>query len=413
MRKASVTESIFISSQTQVISRSTVSGSLDISSFYTGLRYLESKYEALRCCILKQDNDFFFVHKPENATTKMIILDPADIAVDAVYRRLLGIKLDLAAELYRLYILQHGNLCEIFMLTSHAITDAQSLITLHGDLVCFLEQISLGILPQINLQPFAEDIDAIIARYLKSFDSTSVACFGNKEAPAVGLLHLRADNALSSEVGHEFTQLLIEPLLLKHVLDCCHKKNISVHSLLTAVFAHAFRQIREEDSVDEHIIIRSSADLRRRIKPAVATNLIQTAATAYTILLNTNNTLWDIANHVSDYIYQANRCNAIVYGHLEYCQNFAAVAIKQNYAINLSNIGSVPKPKTNKLSMLGFEYALGWNKAAPSVSISTFANRMIINLTFLPRFISRNDVRQLLILVLNNLKAATIDNDIS
>jgi hypothetical protein len=137
LREENANEAAFIQSNTQVVSRSTVHGHITKDQFARALHYLERKYAILNVA----DALGSFVERSKHYHN--IIAWAFNIQCEEIYGTLLNFKLDTSVSLYSIQVVEYPNSFDIYIVISHALADATSIVDLHNDLILFCDADSI------------------------------------------------------------------------------------------------------------------------------------------------------------------------------------------------------------------------------------------------------------------------------
>jgi hypothetical protein len=383
-RQPSPTEQIYITTKTQVVSRSSVSGTISRAQFAEALAGLERRFVILRAAI----DSGHFVEKPADAQTPLAWLDAATTTADELYDRLLDTPLDLSDSIYNVYVISRDDGFDIFLLTSHAVTDATSLVEIHAFLIYLCDCAVRGTLAAIAEQPFPETIDDAVDRCL------AVLALGESATPAAprpdysgAFLRLPTlpQAATTGMLTHRVNRLVIEPGEMAHVIAAAHRHAVSVHCLLAAAFARAIQEMADGDA--SRIIMRCSVDLRRRLEPHLSTELVFSAITAHaTLVEDMSLSIFGIARCIHDDIQRSTADGRIFRDYQNYPKAFGTPQ-DMPAALNISDMGRVRfHTEITQLRPQGFDYATGWLKPYPNVSVTIFDGRLVANTAYVEEF---------------------------
>jgi hypothetical protein len=398
-REPSATEAIYLKTATQVISRSRVAGPITPAQFATALAGLESRYVILRAAIW----DGHFTRLPGDRVTPVKWL--SGVQVDAVYETLLDTPLDLAHGIYTATVLDHGDGFDVFLVTSHAVSDATSLVEIHAFLIYLCDCAVRGAVPEITQQPFPDDIDNAVARCL--------ALLGDRAAPARApaayagpYLRLPAfEHAAPAAFRYRLHRLEIPPAEMRHIIEAAHAHHVSLHSLLAAAFALAIRDLSEVTA--PRILVRSSVDLRRRLEPHLPVDLVFSAVTGHiTPVEDLAGSIFDIGKRVYADIHGASADGRIFRDYENYPRAFGQPS-DAPVAINISDMGVIAfHAEMQALRATGFEYATGLMKTYPNVSITIFEGELVATIVYAEAFLAADTIARLAEGVVEQLRRA-------
>ena len=133
--------------------------------------------------------------------------------------------------------------------------------------------------------------------------------------------------------------------------------------------------------------MRSSVDMRRRLEPHVSPELVFTAITGHiTPVPDLERPLVEIAQLIFQDIHEGVANGSIFRDYVNYPRAFGSPQ-QAPVAINISDIQSVQFHwPTERLTATGFEYALGWLKKFPNVSVSVNDGTLIANIVYVEEF---------------------------
>jgi phthiocerol/phthiodiolone dimycocerosyl transferase-like enzyme len=378
-RRASPTELIYIATGTIVVSRSSIAGAVSREQFDTAVAHLEARYGILRSVV----EDGEFVERVDDRSSIEAWL-PADAwSADAVYATLVNTGLDTRARIYSIHVIADADALDVFMLSSHAITDATSLIELHSCLAYLCDCVVRGVAPGLPEQPFPTPVDAAVDHSLASLPADRIrnpAAYSG----AFAEIPLRAPHD-GQPVTHRLEQLVIAPDDVHRISAASHAHGASVHAALLTAFALAIGDVAE--GRPRQILMRSSVDMRRRLEPHVSPELVFSAITGHiTPIPDLDQPLFDIAKLVFLDIHEGVANGAIFHDYVNYPKAFGN-AQQPPVALNISDMQAVKFHwPTERLKVTGFEYALGWLKRFPNVSVSIYDGTLIANTVYVDEF---------------------------
>jgi hypothetical protein len=385
-RKASPTEMIYLASGTIVVSRSRIAGAVGRVQFDRALRHLEVRYGILRAVV---HNGQFMEREGDYSAIEAWL--PSEMcSVDALYAKLLNAELDTRKSIYRVYVIAGVDALDIFMLSSHAVTDATSLVELHSCLAYICDCVVRQVSPTLQEQPFPEPLDNAVERTLASLpvaDVREIPCYSGAYA------EIPASAALAGRpLSHRLERIVIAADDVARIHAAGHANGCSTHSLLLAAFALAIREVSGNTS--RQILLRSNIDMRRRLEPHVSAELVFTAITGHiTRVPDLDRPLLEIARCIFDDIHEGVANGAFFGEYLNYPKSFGATR-QAPVALNVSDMQVVTfRWPMEQLKVTGFEYALGWSKKFPNVSISIYEGTLIANIVYVPDFVDPSIMR--------------------
>lgn len=383
-REASPTELIYIATRMIVVSRSSISGTVGREQFEAAVSHLEARYAILRSVV----EDGQFVRRMDDRSAVETWLPAESGSAETLYTKLLNADLDTGRTLYAIHVIAADDGLDVFMLSSHAITDATSLIELHSCLAYMCDCVVRGEAAALGVQPFPTPIDEAVSRSLASL---GVDAPPSSYSGGFAQIPMRAPYEGGS-VTHRIERVAIEAEAMHRIKEASHATGSSVHSLLLAAFALAIRDVA--DGHPRRILMRSSVDMRRRLEPHVSTELVFTAITGHiTPLLDLDRPTVEIAQLIYRDIHTGLANGSIFHDYINYPKAFGSPQ-QDPVAINVSDIQEVRFHwPTERLTVTGFEYALGWLKRFPNVSVSVYAGKLIANIVYVEEFADPSTMR--------------------
>ncbi len=376
-REASPTELIYIATRMIVVSRSTLSGMVGRAQFEAAVAHLEARYGILRSVV----EDGYFVERSDDRSAVETWLPADSCSADTMYAQLLNADLDTGKTLYAIQVIATDDTIDVFMLTSHAITDATSLIELHSCLAHMCDCVVRGEAPALGVQPFPTPVDEAVSR--------SLAALGT-DGPPSSYSGVFAEIPMPAphDVGpvtHRLERVVIGAEAMDRIKEVSHATGSSVHSLLLAGFALAIRDVADDHP--RQILMRSSVDMRRRLEPHVSPELVFTAITGHiTPVPDLDRPMVEIAKFIFDDIHQGLANGSIFHDYINYPRAFGSPQ-QSPVAINVSDIQTVQfRWPVERLAVTSFEYALGWMKKFPNVSVSVYDGTLIANIVYVEEF---------------------------
>lgn len=379
-REASPTEQVYIRTDTIVVSRSSLAGAVSRTQFASAIAYLEARYGILRSAI----ENGHFVERTDHASAIQAWLPADKWSADALYAMLLNAGLDTRKSVYSVYVIAGHDTLDVFMLSSHAVTDATSLVELHSCLAYLCDCVVRGVTPALNLQPFPVSVDAAVSKCLASLPPDSLREPASYSG-AFAEIPMRAPYD-GRPVTHRLERTVIDADDMHRISAAAHAHGASVHALLLAAFALAIGDIAQAQP--RRILMRSTVDMRRRLEPHVSPQLVFSAVTGHiTPIPDLDRPLFDIARHVFREIHDG-VANGLIFQDYEHYPDAFGNRQQAPIALNISDMQAVTFHwPTQQLKVTGFEYALGWPKKYPNVSVSVFDGVLIANTVYVEEFV--------------------------
>lgn len=388
-REASPTELIYISTNTTVVSRSRIAGAVSREQFKLAVALLEISYGILRSAVENGQ----FVQRTDEKSSVEAWLSSDTSSADAMYARLLNAKLDTSAAVYNIHVIAAADALDVFLLSSHAVTDATSLIEIHASLAHTCDCVLKGDAPVLKQQPFPGAIDLAVRAALDLLPANPTR---DGQADYSGTfaeipMRVQGDNR---NFNHRLEQIVLDADATHRISAASHLHGSSVHSLLLAAFAVAIRKAAPDNP--QRILMRSNVDLRRRIEPHVSTELVFSAISArVTPIANLDRSLFEIARVIFDDIHVACANGSVFREYINYPTSFGSPR-QAPVALSVSDMQTVKfRWHTERLKVTGFEYALGWNKKFPNVSVSVYEGKLVANIVYVEEFIEPEVVRKI------------------
>ncbi|MFG1422869.1 phthiocerol/phthiodiolone dimycocerosyl transferase family protein [Roseixanthobacter liquoris] len=383
-REASPTELIYIATRMIVVSRSSICGTIDRAQFEAAVAHLETRYGILRSVV----EDGHFVGRTDDRSAVEAWVPADRCSAETIYTQLLNADLDTGKTLYAIHVSAADDALDVFMLTSHAITDATSLIELHSCLAHMCDCVVRGEAPALGVQPFPTPVDHAV--------SCSLAALGT-DAPPSSYSGVFAEIPMHAPhdggaVTHRLERVVIGADAMHRIKETSHANGASVHALLLAALALAIRDVA--DGHPRQILMRSSVDMRRRLEPHVSPELVFTAITGHiTPIPDLDRPMVEIARFIFDDIHQGLANGSIFHDYVNYPRAFGSPQ-QSPVAINVSDIQTVQFHwPVERLAVTGFEYALGWMKKFPNVSVSVYDGTLIANIVYVEEFAAPTTIR--------------------
>jgi hypothetical protein len=398
-REASPTELVYIATDMIVVSRSSIAGTVSREQFGRAVAYLEARYDILRAAVENGQ----FVERPDNRSSIEAWLRSDTTSAEALYATLLNAPLDTSAKVYSIHVIAGDDALDVFLLSSHAMTDATSLIELHSCLAHMCDCVVRGVAPALPEQPFPSPVDAAVSHSLASLPADRIsetAAWSGDFAQ----IPMRAPYD-GHPVSHRLDRIVINADDMHRISAASHAHGVSVHAVLLAAFALAIGDVAE--GRPSQILMRSSVDMRRRLEPAVATDLVFTAITGHiTPISDLDRPLFEIARFAFDDIHEGVANGSIFRDYVNYPKAFGSTH-QPPVALNISDMQSVSLHwPTERLQVTGFEYALGWMKRFPNVSVSVYRGTLVANTAYVEDFVDPAVMRAISDGVVKRLAAA-------
>jgi hypothetical protein len=322
-------------------------------------------------------------------------------SADGLYAKLLNAELDPQKAIYRIHVIDGDDTLEVFMLSTHAVTDAASLVELHASLAYMCDCIVRGQAPALEAQPFPSPLDAAVCQSLASLPADRL-CNPISYTGAFAQIPLRA-RCDGGPLKRRLERTVIKRDDMQRIHAAAHAHGSSVHSLLLAAFALAIGDVAEHP---RQILMRSNVDMRRRLEPHVSAELVFTAITGHiTRIPDLDRPFFDIAKLVFDDIHQGVSNGSVFQTYLNYPKLFGGTQ-QPPVALNVSDMQAINfRWPTQQLKVTGFEYACGL-KNFPNVSVAIFDGLLVANTVYTEEFIDPAIMRAISDLAVTRLNSA-------
>lgn len=403
-RAPSATERIYLTTGTQVISRSTLApapGGAAVTGAIVAaaLGDLEARYPILRAAVVEDH----FVARPAGAPRPLHRL-PAGGDPDAAYAALIARRLDLVRGLYEAHVAETAEGVDVYLLSTHAITDATALVDLHTHLAFLVDCRVRGVSAPRDEQAFPPDIDAAVDAGLAAHGLDPAGA-----APALDLsgafVTLPERTAGPAERRFRLERLVIEPEHTRHIAAAAHGHGVSVHAVLVAAFALAIRDLAPSPAAS--ILMRSSIDLRRRLEPHIDPGLVFSAITGHVSRIDLGGldgvggtgeqgaALAAVARAAFEDIHARTADGTIFYDYRTYPKSFGA-AREAPVALNISDMGTIaPAFPIEAVRLAGFDYATALGKRYPNVSVAILDGRLVATIAYDASVLAEETVAEL------------------
>jgi hypothetical protein len=391
IRAAAPTELIYITTGTTVVSRSRITGTVDKNQFEKAVAHLEATYGILRAAVETGN----FVHRTDENSSVVSWLSSETSSADALYAQLLNAEIDTNMRIYEIHVIADVDGLDIFLLSCHAVTDATALVELHAGLAHVCDCVVRNEAHALERQPFPSSVDAAVREALTSIPADPAT---GGAAPYTGTF---AEIPLRSPIDrrplrHRLERIVIDAEDVHRISAACHLHAASVHSLLLAAFALAIRDTAFDKP--RRILMRSNVDLRRRLEPHVSTELVFSAISArVTPIFDLDRPIFEIAMQIFKDIHEASVDGSVLREYINYPKSFGSPQ-QAPVALSVSDMQTVKfRWPTERLRVSGFEYALGWQKKFPNVSVSVYNGTLVANIVYVEEFIDPEIIRSIAI----------------
>ncbi|MFM0337024.1 phthiocerol/phthiodiolone dimycocerosyl transferase family protein [Paraburkholderia fungorum] len=397
-RRASPTEMIYIQTQTNVVSRSSISGAVNREQFDAAVACLEARYGILRSVV----EDGQFVERTDDSPAVESWLFADTWSADALYAKLLNAGLDTRRMIYSIHVIAGEDALDVFMLSTHAVTDATSLVELHASLAYLCDCIVRGQVPALETQPFPTPLDAAVTQSLASLPEDRIGD-PTSYSGAFAKIPLRA-RCDDGPQRRRLERTVIKADDMHRVHAAAHAHGSSVHALLLAAFALAIGDVATEHP--RQILMRSSMDMRRRLEPHISAELVFTAITGHvTRIPDLDRPLFDIAKLIFDDIHEGVANGSVFHTYLNYPKLFGGTQ-QPPVALNVSDMQAINfRWPTQQLKVTGFDYACGL-KNFPNVSVAIFDGALVANTVYAEELIDPAIMRAISERVVERLDSA-------
>jgi hypothetical protein len=379
VRRASPTEMIYMQTRTNVVSRSSIGGAVNREQFDTAVVYLEARYGILRSVVEEGQ----FVARTDNSPAVESWLSADTCSADGLYAKLLNAELDTRIKIYSIHVIAGDDTLDVFMLSTHAVTDAASLVELHACLAYLCDCVVRGEAPALETQPFPSPLDAAVSQSLAALPADRIRDPASYSG-AFAQIPLRARHD-GAPLRRRLERTVINADDMHRIHTAAHAHGSSVHSLLLAAFALAIAHVAGEHP--RQILMRSNVDMRRRLEPHVSAELVFTAITGQiTLIPDLDRPLFDIAKLVFHDIHEGVPNGSVFRTYLNYPKLFGGTQ-QPPVALNVSDMQAINfRWPTQRLKVTGFDYACGL-KNFPNVSVAIFDGLLVANTVYAEEFI--------------------------
>ena len=377
-RKLSSTEAIYVATGLQVVSRSAVRGQISRAQVQSSVALLESHFVILRAAA----HDGAFVERSSTSPAPLTWHASAATTTEQLYATLIDARLDLAQGLYQVHVIESAEGCEFFLLTSHAVTDATSLVEIHAFLIHLCDCTVRGMAPEIQEQPFPNPIDDAVEQALLALGHGEIPAPAPRDyAGAFLQLPTLPSTGEPGPRRHANHRLEIEAEDLRPVVEAAHRQGVTVHSLIAAAFARAVLDLAEAET--RRLVLRFSVDMRRRLEPHVSTHLVFSAITGHaTLIEDVEGPPFELAKRIHEDMRVSTDSGQVFLDYRNYPRNFAAPQ-DVPAALNMSDMGRIAFPDTlERLQVVGFDYTTAWGKAYPNASLTIYDGRLVVNTAY-------------------------------
>jgi hypothetical protein len=378
-RPASPTEKIYIATGTIVVSRSSIAGALTREEFDTAVDHLEARYSIVRSVV----EDGYFIERALDRSPVEAWLTSDMCSADALYAKLLNARLDAQITLYSIQVIVDDDRLDVFMLSSHAITDATSLVEVHSYLAHACDCVVRGVAPAPEEQPFPSPVDEAVVQSLALLPKDQL-----RDLPSYSGLFVEIPMRSHDEggpVNHRLERVILQTDDVHRISAASHAHGSSVHSFLVTAFALAIRDVAK--SRPHQILMRSTLDMRRRLQPHISRELVFSAVTGHiTVIPDLDRPFCEIARLTFDDIHEGVADGRIFHDYVYYPKTFGSPQ-QVPIALNISDMQTVEfRWPTERLRVIGFEYALGWLKKFPNVSVSVYDGTLVATIVYVEEF---------------------------
>jgi hypothetical protein len=401
-RSASPTEKIYIATDTIVVSRSSIAGAVTREEFDTAVDHLEARYSILRSVF----EDGYFVERTLGRSPVEAWLTSGMCSADELYAKLLNARLAAQLSLYSIQVIVDDDGLDVFMLSSHAITDATSLVEVHSYLAHVCDCVVRGVAPAPEEQPFPSPVDSAVTQSLALLSKDQL-----RDLPSYSGLFaeipMRAHTE-SEPVNHRLERVILQTDDVHRISAASHAHGSSVFSFLMTAFALAIRDAAKNRP--HQILLRSTLDMRRRLEPHIARDLVFSAVTGHiTAVPDLDRPFCEIARLIFDDIHTGIADGRIFHEYVHYPKTFGSPQ-QAPIALNISDMQTVEfRWPTERLRVIGFEYALGWLKKFPNVSVSVYDGTLIANIVYVEEFVDPVTMRAIAERVVNRIASASTE----
>lgn len=189
---------------------------------------------------------------------------PGISVVDGDPEQLLtGAKFDQSVAVGALCVVRDGDSASVTLVIHHSVADAYHALAILGDQWFFYRAATEGRLPEPEIHPYPEPVEALLAaRGIEKFPNPAAA------APAPGLAVISTPAPDTIDPGYQMSQTTrcrLSKAVTAQLVDLGHREQVTVHGLVSAAILLMEAEIRALPLTE--LMYLYSVDLRTRVSP--------------------------------------------------------------------------------------------------------------------------------------------------
>ncbi|MFQ6329981.1 phthiocerol/phthiodiolone dimycocerosyl transferase family protein [Nocardia sp. CWNU-33] len=300
-------------------------------------------------------------------------------------------KFDQSVAVGALCVVRDGDSASVTLVIHHSVADAYHALAILGDLWFYYRAATEGRLPEPEIHPYPEPVEALLAaRGIEKFPNPAAA------APAPGLAVTSTPAPDTIDPGYQMSQTTrcrLSKAATAQLVDLGHREQVTVHGLVSAAILLMEAEIRALPLTE--LMYLYSVDLRTRVSPPIGltdgTDVL--GFTNYVPGADAGTTLIGLARGVCDALQAAVDSGFVQQTPLQIPDVVAAGPPRVPGMVMATNWGRVPQlPAQQDLRIDDFRSIFiakpdrtGRRPAANTCIISTFDDRLSIEIHHPPQ----------------------------
>jgi hypothetical protein len=397
-----------------IVSR--IKGLLDGETLIQAFDFVRQRHTILNSRIVKSSGKLYFEELREIPTLPLrIIRDFKGCIWEEIVQQELNLKITSQGCLLRaiiVYPLAEKDTTYLITLLHHAVSDGQSSMQLHAEILTYCQQIARGdsiTIKTVDALPILPPVEAFLPQWTKGLKGFFNGYLYLLRLVVEKIWH--QPKTLSFEkylpVGLRHCNLIHRQLdsgLTENLITLCKKEGTSVHAALSAaMILTAMRKINPLPDKEICISCKSSVNLRKRLFPPISNYKMGAFASLLMSYVKVQKKIefWDLAREVKKQIdFSLKRkddfrmliaSDFLFHYLLTFPREIAST-------VHISNVGSISIPRNYDpfiLEEISFATANRFYGGSYTVEVTTFQEKLFLNFVFVEPLISKSTMCEL------------------
>lgn len=361
------------------------SGYIDVAALNDAFQILLSRNPIMRAKIISDGSSRLLRVSSDSPFGELVVREGGTPS----YLRELVLPRDAAQPLCQLVLIHNGSKGYIMLITKNVIGDGENKLRWLRDLwTSYIDAVAGIDIPRATEVWLPDPPSKLIARYLNEVQDEQ------RSDPVVRVAKSTSMARLSDGVARHLTLSAAETSAMVHMAKTL---DVTVHSLFSAAFLIALRNLDDATKGPTRTICRSSVNLRHRLTPPAKANEVTFGEISHQseIHLPYNGNLANVARGVKSQLHGAIERGELI-PRTAQVDNMTACA-EHDRALAVSSVGEVPLfPQAPSVEIVGIDTADVGSKLVcpmyPCVANYTYAGQLFVKAVFPLELFSESDI---------------------